>query len=189
MELEKAVAPRQIQYLMRGNASNIDVLKQFAGKSVRIECISDWEARRAASNLADLLKRAGWNLEGDAVMVLDEPMQDGVMVYQYLQPDGERWDSSVWRAADMVDEVVSWLHANNWSALHRWSKHGELKPDEIKISVGFKPAPSLSDPLRGLTAAMLEDKRAEEIKKQIDALKLTPEEIKKILKRFKRPNK
>jgi hypothetical protein len=151
MELEKSLAPRFIWYEKRGSVSNIDALKKFSGMSVRIECIPDFEARRAAINLGARFLDAGWKVVPNNTVVLREDIPfDGVTVERYLPADMQHKTMAemnglvapqIWHSADVAGEIVRFLKSNGWEADASPSQPGELKPDEIKILVGFKPAP------------------------------------------------
>jgi hypothetical protein len=176
LELEKTEAPRYIWYEARGKASNIDTLKQFAGMAVSIESIRDAEAQRAARNLGNRFKQAGWIVIGDTVFAKDD-IPDGVTVDQFQASEDvesgpiENGFAKEWRSSAVVDEIVAFLQANDWKAYHGWAAHGELQSNEIRIRVGFKPAPYF---LPGVfkNAPNMQSKRVAEIKKEIENLKM-----------------
>jgi hypothetical protein len=169
IELEKTVTPRLIsRIVVRGCSSNIDALKQFKGTSVRIVGITDWEARRAAKNLVGIFKNAHWSLEGDGASAVEQELPDGVSVEAYMPSEADNDSAGIsreWEAEDVAETVVDFLEANGWQATFRYSQRGELKPDEIKILVGFKPAPYFSPSKAPQLSA-----RAKKIQAQIEDL-------------------
>jgi hypothetical protein len=152
---------------MRGCDSNIDALKHINGYSVRIVGITDWEARRAANNLVGIFKNARWKVEGDAATAVEQNLEDGVRVEAYMPPEAENDSAGInreWEAEDVAETVADFLEANGWQAMFKYSQRGELQPHEIKILVGFKPAPYFSPYKIPLS------KRAQRIRAQIDNL-------------------
>jgi len=178
MELEKTVAPRLIWDVSvfvppHGSISTVDVLRKFAGMSVIIESIPDWEARRAAGNLAQLLKDAGLLIERTDVAEKDLP--DGVTVDAYTPSDDPKKREEYMRladwhkSADAADEIIAFLEANDWGVKWGLSAPDELRIDEVRIRVGFKPAPYFQPAMAksGGQLLSLEQEKVEEIRNHI----------------------
>jgi hypothetical protein len=156
-ELEKTLAPRFIWFTWNKltGISSEDQLKPFAGWSVIIRSISDVEARRAALNLKGHFEAAGWNVVGNTIKIEDNlNFFDGVTVDQYaasvedltingpVDGIGREMQSS-----KATEAVVGFLKSNNWEARHMWAGLAEIKPNEVRVTVGFKPAPYfMADP-------------------------------------------
>ena len=180
VELEKTVAPRRIERMTVGNVSTIDVLKKFAGTRFIIECIPDWETRRAASNIEGTLNNAGWKLESTTIVAKNLP--DGVTVQSYLGPgttisEPEGWKAlhDEWDGDDIKDELIAFLIANDWQVEAGFPDRNELKVGEIRILVGFKPAPYFDpDAIKQFKETIKSEwpnKRAEEIRAIINTVK------------------
>jgi hypothetical protein len=192
MELEKTVAPRLIEQITVGNVSTLDVLSKFAGTPCIIEFIPDWEARRAAGFVASVLNHAGWKIRSFTVVEKDLP--DGVTVESYVGPgttvsEPEGWKAlhDQWDGGDIIDELVAFLIANDWQAQPGSPYSGELKIGEIRILVGFKPAPYF-DPdivkeIQEETQSEWPNKRAEEIRAIRNALKSESERVRREVRR------
>jgi hypothetical protein len=157
LELEASLAPRQIPYIKAGDTENIGPLRPFAGMQVILRFLPDAEASRAASNVAGLLSAAGWKIVSvEPSPEVNEGYFDGVVIEPYSaakspnlpkmpeltfteeqQADQQRER----RAKDAVEAVVDFLQSNNWQARFAWSHRGELPPDTVRVTVGFKPNP------------------------------------------------
>jgi hypothetical protein len=160
VELEKSLARRSIPRIQRGNWTNVDELRPFAGIQVMIEFLPEAEASRAAQNLSAICAFAGWTV----VSVLPnpklaEPIWDGVVVESYQPrhprlPNGQLDIAGLTR--QMRDEegpreaasaLVKFLESNNWKAMRRPTFADETPPlNTIRIRVGLKPEPAFLTP-------------------------------------------
>jgi hypothetical protein len=163
-----------------GNTSTVDVLRKFAGIRFIIECTPDWETRRAAGSIARVLDHAGWNLELKTVVEKDLP--DGVTIESYRgpgttvsEPEGQKALNDEGDGNDIKRELIAFLIANDWQAEAGSPERNELKVGEIRILVGFKPAPYFDpDFIKQFKEKMKSgwpNKRAEEIRTTIDTVK------------------
>jgi hypothetical protein len=147
IELEKSLMPRrlfQIGYADR--TSNLDVLKPLAGTEFIVESIPDFEARRAASGIVSILEWA--NLKVVHTGITEDFVWDGVTVDPYSAPDTRNQDQQTvdaWKemhSTKCAEIMEAFLWANGWKrVVTGLSQHGELKPNVLRIRVGFKPAP------------------------------------------------
>jgi hypothetical protein len=147
IELEKSLMPRrllQIGYADR--TSNLDVLKPLAGTEFIVESIPDFEARRAASGIVSILEWA--NLKVVHTGITEDFVWDGVTVDPYSAPDTRNEDQQTvdaWKemhSTKCAEIMEAFLWANGWKRVATGlSQHGELKPNVLRIRVGFKPSP------------------------------------------------
>jgi hypothetical protein len=183
MQLEKTLAPRVIEIIGTPVGSTVDVLKPFASMSVIIESIPDWEARRAAANVRGVMEAAGLSIESDEV--LERNMPDGVTIELYdpaslpAETQQERfamydeWD----RVNHVTEEIVAFFKANDWEASeYRFEpmfapKERDLAKNEIRVRVGFKPAPYFKPDFILKSDNPDQAKRVAEIRKQIEYIK------------------
>ena len=126
---------------------------------MKIECVNDLEARRAASAIAGFLGAAGWTI--DTALQLRDDIEDGVTIYSYSmmaarmaqhmnQPGAPAGDiravSEVARASrDTAQAVVEMLEGFGWTGISIEDPFG--KPDlrvgekALVVHVGLKPSP------------------------------------------------
>jgi hypothetical protein len=147
LEMEKVLAPRDLAFIMIKGVSNVDVLKPFAGTKFLLRYVPDWEPKRAATNVSDLIRTAGWILAGEEK---DEELSkysfDGVVVETYLpfasNPNAEskeEWARGT-GSRQAAEALVNWLISNGWTA--RVGMRDEKVPaNGIRINVGLKPSP------------------------------------------------
>ena len=177
MELEKTVAPRFIPVvnLPQKHLTVTDVLKKFAGMHAIVDCIPDWEARRAAGNIIALLTKAGWIIDSKAVVEKDFP--DGVSIKVHWPVFDEEafhagrsgWPEEEDNSSDAGDELIAFLRANDWVVQTDLSEHRELKSNQVYVKVGYKPAPYFASEwtYAGLPLMPREKQRIEEIRKTL----------------------
>jgi hypothetical protein len=187
VELEQAVRPRTIDMITVDGESTVDALKPFKGWQATIKSISDWEARRAANSLADRFRNAGWSASTEVAEGNPEDFIDGVIVAQYQAPHNilatAEQDEAGYRLEDIsrgtTKEVVAWLKANGWESIV-WapSQHGELKPKEILIKVGYKPTGYFEDEVLKRTLLRMQQQlkypdrdRVEQIRSQLEKIR------------------
>jgi hypothetical protein len=141
--------------------SNVDSLRS-KGQVALIEVMPDAEARRAALNIAQVLREAEWNVQS---LKLVDGLKDGVSVQPSAAPGG-----SYWHAEEMAVKLVVFLHSYNWQAIEGWweDSQGSLIRDpkiapvgSVRIQVGLYPAAIYMPPSaeKELTAALEEEKR------------------------------
>jgi hypothetical protein len=191
-ELEKSLvnlavctAPRVLPLLSIGNKqTSIDPLKPFARQAM-IEFVPDPETRRAASNIAVALGKAGWKISRFDPA---DGIEDGVDVQSFKAPSAtgtEEW-YSLWQAEirsnNAADAVVDFLHSYNWQAKRGWpvDERGQLMPsDSLRIRVGLYPAVMYVSPpgAKDFAAAIaqFEEERGKN-RKQIEKEQLKREE-------------
>ena len=173
-ELEKSVAPRSILIeSVAPNLSTVDPLRPFHGMHFIIECIPDWEARRAAGNIESLLKKAEWTEQ--SVTIVDHDLPDGVSLNSYhpkwdqkaFEATGKGWSEPEDKSDDGASELRAFLEAYDWQADSDWNEKRELGPNTILIKVGFKPAPYFApELLKELPTPVLWDKqKIDEVKR------------------------
>jgi len=149
--MQKTGASRVIPLKITGNSTNADPLKSSAGTEVNIEAISDWEARRAASNIAGILRIAGWKVKS---LVINDDLEEGVFIESYiparsqhLSPEQEDKEDSDIRGSSIASErLEKFLTAANWQATRVPASAGALPPGSVRIKVGYKPTPYDLDP-------------------------------------------
>jgi hypothetical protein len=176
LQLEKDAAPRFIWLIPTVKGTNIDVLRNFPLTTVIIKSIPDWEARRAAGNIAAILHKAGWNIKKNSAIEGDLP--EGVTVEKYQPPPTAQHLENWWgqtNTADAASELMNWLEANDWQVHPDWADLGELQPGEILILVGIKPVSYFQPwPLEHPKRNGAPNKRADEIRKEIRQLQVLP---------------
>jgi len=149
IELEKSIAPRFIlpMSLPQEDLAITDVLKKFTGVHAIVDCIPDWEARRAAHNIIALLIQAGWAIDSTAIVDKDFPDGVSIKVHQLVFDEEayhagrSGWPEEEDKARDAGDELIAFLRANDWVAQTDFSEQRVLEPNQLYIKVGFKPAP------------------------------------------------
>lgn len=141
-------APRVIPNWFVNGKSFVDQLLPFKGYQAILMFVSDPEARRAASNIEEALKSAGWT-----VLIIPPPshenLLDGVLVESYSGANSPhmQWGE---RMASMNAALafVDFLHSYNWQA--KWmdglSGDTEIVPRSIMIKVGLYPSTEFVTP-------------------------------------------
>lgn len=199
LELEKSLAPRQIALIGEGGKTNIDSLKPFAGMQVVLKVLPDAEASRAASNILWLLQNAGWNVASvEYDPSINTGFFDGVVIEPYkaakkpeppaeaprdlrsILPTEQEYNDQR-KSEDAVDAVVEFLKSNSWAARRFPGKSGELAPNTIKISVGFKPYPYF-DSEESKEAKKREEEFLQRVKKFKEESQKRDEELKERMK-------
>jgi hypothetical protein len=195
IKVERAVASRTIPTVFTGGKSNFEVLKPYKGTNVEFQVIPDWEARRAAFNIAGILEQAGWVIKGFRVV---EELEDGVEIESYLSPtrtkaeeddplkfsDLLRADAGAERQSFfLATQLEKFLVSSNWevAVIHK-SKRGELSANTIRVNVGLKPTPyDLNPQVQEMKQRMKEtmqkvradqarrDKEMEELQKRLES--------------------
>jgi hypothetical protein len=175
-EVEKSVAARRIYSVQSGGKYNFDVLKPYAGTKFIIQTVPDWEARRAAANIAGILTGAGWTL--DKAEVVDDNIEDGVSIQSYRAPardssNPKEYEKMVWadmgvesRSRYVAQQLEKFLTESNWQAEAHTALFVEgplFPPDTIRIKVGLKPSPNDLNPM-----VQEINKKSIELKKKLD---------------------
>jgi hypothetical protein len=147
-ELEASMFPREIPLKVYiDDTTNFDELREYAGTEYILETIADFEARRAATNLGNLLNAAGWKLVR-ATEINDAP--DGVTVESPLPPEGDPMNGDeAWSVAERQSmatrsralDLIAFLAGNKWDAMPDWGKREELPVTMVRIKVGFHSNP------------------------------------------------
>ena len=145
MELEQSLAPRIIPLEIRGDkTSNFDELKPFAGTEVAFEVLPDAEAVRAAGEVEQLLKLAGWTIGTKSYNAnINAGYFDGVLIKSRNLPGrimGLPWNEET-RRENAGDSLNCLLIKNKWLSRVVPAVYGEplLPPNKITIMIGFKP--------------------------------------------------
>jgi hypothetical protein len=140
LDLEKALAPR-ILPKKRDEADrwNYAPLTPFSGTPVIVRYLPDAEATRAANDLVETLKAAGWRI----ISASPDPRMwaeffDGVLVQTSLQSslryiDGDHSEQS-------SSTLLGFLHDNGWEA-RKHADESQLGDGCVQVSIGFKPNP------------------------------------------------
>ncbi|SRR6266567_9504962 len=198
-------APRVISNWFLGSPvgakSYVDPLRPMAGQIVFIEVVPDAESRRAALNIAQTLLDAQWNVQKPLTFV--DGLADGVSV-QTSTPTFTRSEnggvpnmSTYWRASDVAEKLLDFLHSYNWQAARGWPTDPQgkfidekvLPAGAIRIQVGLYPAAVYVSPpgQKELTSRMEEMKlarekaRAESKRKREEQWAMFPPEVRKRL--------
>jgi hypothetical protein len=200
-ELEKSLvnlavcnAPRVIPFWSIGNKkTSVDPLKPFARQAI-IEFVPDAETRRAASNIAGALDKAGWKI---GKLAPTDGIEDGVEIQPFIapfppSPETKEW-RSLWQAetgsGDAADALVDFLHSYNWQAKRGWplDEHGRtirdpkiMPPDSLRIRVGlYSPVTFVSPPGAKEIAEAIAQSEQEVQKRIAQTEKKRDEEIRK----------
>jgi hypothetical protein len=142
--LEGSLAPRRLFFITwEDGTTNLDMLKPLADTEFIVESIPDFEACKAAGEITGILKEAHLNVIQTAITKY--PMWDGVTVERYTGPvlidpiEQMRQEMDSGKRAEVVE---AFLWANGWKEVHgSGTQRGELKSNELRIRVGFKPSP------------------------------------------------
>jgi hypothetical protein len=140
LELEKSLRPRELYSIQYTDGThNFDNLRELKGVEFIVEAIPDFEARKAASEIMSILEDAG--LKVTRTGITQEFVWDGVTIEQYLSPPKPEPDDNQMRSGTMEGILEEFLGDNDWVAMRGFAKRGDLKPNELRIRVGFKPSP------------------------------------------------
>ena len=137
-----------------GPRTSVDPLKRYAGLQAEIEFIPDAEARRAAYNIADSLREAGWKV---AKLSVVDGIPDGVEVGSFMPPAPDKdasqdaiqaYVQTQWAADEIADALINFLHSYNWQARLGAAVHERGDPSDpkllpigsLRIRVGLYPA-------------------------------------------------
>jgi hypothetical protein len=141
VNLSTCLTPRVIPQwkVIKGSTerSLVDPLKPFAETNVVIEYVPDFEARRAAFSLLNVLQAAGWKVTSISP---GTTLNDGVYIepHRLSSPTGSVTDGS--KAEDAADGLVAFLRSFNWQA-DKWlpSAPSSIPAGTLKILVGLYP--------------------------------------------------
>jgi len=157
LNLAKSLARRALPFVgTLGGPSNLDILKPFAGLKVIVEFAApDREPARAAQQLTQALRFAGWNvISTTAREDLAEPFFDGVII-QTAWPRDSASDPNAFHTLSEIREkpgeaagaLESFLHTNNWVARQfAPAIKNEFPPDSLRVRIGLKPEPEFPTP-------------------------------------------
>jgi len=149
LKLEQTLAPRVIFFGGAAAASNIDLLTPFSGIEAEIDVVPDAEAERAANQIESLIQSAGWKVTAAfARNELNVPPSDGVVVNPAYPVETEEYLQGS-RAKHAADALVKVLTGENWQARTQYANsRSTVKPNTIRINVGFKPSPYFDEKMR-----------------------------------------
>ena len=142
--LEDSLAPRRLFFIQwEDGTTNLDVIKPLADTEFIIESIPDFEARKAAAEITATLRMGHFNVVQTAIT--EDFTWDGVSVDAYLGLNSDASRQQI--AQEMYSEnralrVKALLWANGWKMINgSFAERGKLKPNQMRIRVGFKPSP------------------------------------------------
>jgi hypothetical protein len=127
LEMEDAIGPRLLEQQRSSEA-----LKAFAGTKVTLECISDFDARRTAGQLAVVFQMAGWKLDGPWLAEPEDESKffDGIIVQMGVGADIPR---------PAAESIIMQLSASKIFA--RMEQLDRLPTDVVVVKVGLRPIP------------------------------------------------
>lgn len=138
-------APRVLSYWQSGDKSSFDPLLKFSGQVVAIEFVDDNEAKRAALNIAGILKLAKWDVQS---VRLAGGLQDGVAIHTRV-PDSGAEHMATTKVRESATALTDFLHAYHWEAIMDFAKdaHGKaswedgiIAREAVRVQVGLYPA-------------------------------------------------
>jgi len=140
LDLEKALAPRILPMKMNDVGQwNYAPLTEFPGTPVVVRYLPDAEATRAANDLVETLKAAGWRI----ISASPDPRMwaeffDGVLVQTSLQSSLRYVDGD--QSYRSCSTLLGFLHDNGWEA-RKHADEAQIGPGCLQVSIGFKPSP------------------------------------------------
>ncbi len=140
LDLEKALAPRILPMkLDDANQWNYAPLTQFPGTPVVVRYLPDAEATRAANDLVETLKAAGWRI----ISASPDPRMwaeffDGVIVQTSLQSSLRHFDGD--QSDQSCSTLLGFLHDSGWQA-RKHADESQIGSGYVQVSIGFKPNP------------------------------------------------
>jgi hypothetical protein len=142
LELEKTLAPRILVLEISGTGkTNFDSLKPFAGTVVILEALNDAEAQRAATEIAKVLRLAGWTIESASLNpALNTGYDDGVHIETEIPPakGPSFWEVPSYKASKALEVF---LKESGWIAVFQnFDTQQQISEGKIRIRVGFKPS-------------------------------------------------
>lgn len=170
-------APRVIPPQMANGKDTADPLRPYAGFKASIEYQEfDPEARRAAINLATILKTAKWSV---TVLPPVDGLADGVVIGTYTRyshrdaiTDFHQERAYEDQSAAPGKALADFLHSYNWEAKVFPDASEGVFLDGIKVKVGLYPAATAFVAHGGEELAIAVDanlKKLQEYRKRIDA--------------------
>jgi hypothetical protein len=147
LQLEIFSNPRAIVIRGNGKGTNLDVLREFSGMKVYVRYFpGDAEARRATKYILGALQQAGFtNIEVHPFPEAEADHFDGVNIGT-SRPivehpgSGEDFEKSE-RGEHLLLVFGKFFADEGWVSGREWAERGELKENEFRITVGFKPNP------------------------------------------------
>ena len=168
LEMEKALVPREIPIeahgpgllikggRILGGTSNLDSLKPFSDLKIKIRYLPESEPSRAASEIEKALSAAGYTrFEREPRIDINTSFFDGVMIQANSGPSLKGLnlsDSNSIKAFEHAKRVAQrsqlaaitlweFLDAYNWAVRTFPGGKDNIEPEELVITVGFKPNP------------------------------------------------
>ncbi len=153
LELQKSLAPRDISALDPRDTAKFDefiskrnALQKFSGIEVSFEVIPEFEARRTANLLKQMVEQIGWKVVSTKT---EEGIRDGVIIWRHLSPDlasAIAGDANEIRSEGAANSLAECLKFLNWQVdvemgARLPSSVLNVPPNNVRIQVGFKPAP------------------------------------------------
>lgn len=162
LEMEQSLRRREliIHVNTTNNTSDIDQLKQYAGTEVMLEYLPDSEVARAAKAITGVIQACGWKvIKEERSEKLNEEFYDGVVIWRPL-PSGAMDNSDTYavsiKSFNAAEELMKFLVNNGWLGVHavpakpvidaKDDDDRHIRPNVIKIFVGFKPTPYFRAP-------------------------------------------
>jgi hypothetical protein len=164
-ELEKALgnlavcnAPRVIPLWIRSppTESSVEVLWPFKEFNAIIEFVPEFEAAKAARNIADALTYAKWTVVSVSP-VFDIPEGVSVQPYEDRRPREESEKETIYeerlqqqyeeRSQNAAIALIKLLHSYSWEASRgHLGDNDRIPPNTVRIRVGLYPAAPITVP-------------------------------------------
>jgi hypothetical protein len=147
LQMELLLAPRVLLIRGNGKGTNLDILKEFTDMKVYVRFLpDDAEVRRATESIAGTLHRAGFtDIELQPFPGAEAEHFDGVNIgtsRPIVAQAGSLEDFEKSKRGERLLLVFSKFFADEgWISGREWAERGELKENEFRITVGFKPNP------------------------------------------------
>lgn len=188
INVEVCNSPRVILSWSTNGKTSVDQLKPLAGRTVFIEFLADNEARRAALNIAGTLTSAKWDVRPLKVV---DGIEDGVVVQPYVAAASGEGIENEWRAGEVADALIDFLHSYNWQVRRGWPTDATghlirddsiLPPGSVRIQVGLYPAVMYVPPpgAAGISQALAELEKQVE-RARVESQRITQEARRKML--------
>ncbi len=161
LDMEVWLSPRVLPMIEEPRGLTWERIKYYSGINANINSVVDEESRRAAGQIAAVIRKAGWNIVGltsdsnRQVTLTDNlgmtQMADGVTVLSHRTPKsgvvGTSFDES--RSKEAAGVLSDLLEDNGWDVVavpgdpdpnaRLW-----VPPNTVRIEVGLKPNPYIS---------------------------------------------
>lgn len=148
LEMESIIAPRELTLVaLGGGKTNWDRIRPFSNRPVIVQYVPDAEVSRALMQVLELLRFTGYHvLRVEPKPELDNPYFDGVVIQTCSPRDWQIGAKSRMNSFEedesAKDAFLAMFKEQHWEARSAHAQMGELKADELRIIIGFKPNPS-----------------------------------------------